>query len=62
LVWRFVSDRADDQASQTFQAFTKTYQGEGGKALAELIRQLPSSPKAAGSYQGIRELIQKASP
>lgn len=62
LVWRIVSDRADDQASQTFQAFTKTYQGEGGKALAELIRQLPSSPKAAGSYKGIRELIQKGAP
>jgi nucleoside phosphorylase len=62
LVWRIVSDRADDQASQTFQAFTKTYQGEGGKALAELIRQLPASPKAAGSYPGIRELIQKGAP
>jgi nucleoside phosphorylase len=57
-VWRLVSDRADDQASAAFQEFTKSYQGEGGTALAEVIRQLPASPKAAGSYQGIRELIE----
>ncbi len=57
-VWRLVSDRADDQASAAFQEFTRGYQGEGGAALVALIRQLPASPKAAGSYQGIRELIE----
>lgn len=58
-VWRLVSDRADDQASAAFQEFTRAYQGEGGTAVAEVIRQLPASPKAAGSYQGIRDTIQR---
>jgi hypothetical protein len=57
-VWRLVSDRADDRASAAFQEFTRGYQGEGGTALVEVVRQLPASPKAAGSYQGIRELIE----
>lgn len=56
-VWRVVSDHADEQASEVFKAFVKTYDGLGGKALAELIQTLPANPKAAGSYPGIRSFL-----
>ncbi len=60
-VWRVVSDKADEDASGTFRSFVTGYDGAGGKALAELIKNLPANPKAAGSYPGIRKLLDEAS-
>jgi len=59
-VWRVVSDAADEQASEVFKTFVKNYDGVGGEALAELIRNLPANPKAARSYPGIRSLLEKS--
>ncbi len=56
-VWRVVSDSADERAGETFRAFTASYDGAGGRALAELIAALPASRDAAGSYPGIRRLL-----
>jgi nucleoside phosphorylase len=56
--WRIVSDRADDQASGDFQKFVATYDGAGGKALAEVIRKLPANPNSPESYPKLRELLQ----
>jgi nucleoside phosphorylase len=61
-IWRVVSDNADEQAGATFQAFVKTYDGAGGKALAQLIKDLPANPKAATSYPGIRQLLERREP
>jgi len=57
-IWRVVSDNADEQAGETFKTFVKTYDGAGGSALAQLIKDLPANPKAAGSYPGIRKLLE----
>lgn len=46
ISWRIVSDRADDRAAEDFQKFVAGYDGAGGKALAEMIRNLPANPIA----------------
>jgi hypothetical protein len=38
---------ADDTASADFQKFAATYDGAGGRALAELIRASPPNPQRA---------------
>ncbi len=58
--WRIVSDKADDGAGEDFRKFTQTYDGAGGKALAELIRNLPPNPNAPGSYPELEKLLKKS--
>ena len=57
--WRVVSDNADDNASEDFRKFTQTYDGAGGKALAELIRNLPPNPNSPESYPELQKLLRK---
>jgi adenosylhomocysteine nucleosidase len=56
--WRIVSDRADKNASADFQKFVANYDGAGGAALAEVIRNLPANPNAPSSYPKLRELLE----
>ena len=58
LNWRIVSDRADDSAGEDFRKFTQTYDGAGGKAVAELIRHLPPNPNSPESYPELQKLLQ----
>jgi nucleoside phosphorylase len=55
--WRIVSDKADDNAGEDFRKFTQTYDGAGGKALAELIRNLPPNPNSPQSYPELEKLL-----
>lgn len=57
--WRIVSDKADDSASEDFRKFTQAYDGAGGKALAELIRNLPPNPNSPESYPELEKLLKK---
>ena len=57
--WKIVSDRADENASETFRAFISAYSGEGGRALAEIIRALPANPNDPASYPAIQELLRE---
>ena len=57
--WRIVSDKADDKAGEDFRKFTETYDGAGGKALAELIRNLPPNPNSAESYPELNKLLKQ---
>ena len=57
--WKVVSDGADEKASETFKAFIATYSGEGGKALAEVIRSLPPNPNDPNSYPAIEKALRK---
>lgn len=56
--WRIVSDKADDNASTDFRRFVETYDGAGGKAVAELIRNLPPNPNSPQSYPNLQKLLQ----
>ena len=58
LNWRIVSDRADDNAGDDFRKFTQSYDGAGGKAVAELIRNLPPNPNSPESYPELQKLLQ----
>lgn len=61
-VWRVVSDRADEEAQQSFRSFVSAYDGAGGRAVAEWIRALPPNPEAAGSYEEIRAMMGDGEP
>jgi len=56
--WRVVTDKADDKAGEDFRKFTQTYDGAGGKALVELIRNLPPNPNSPESYPELQKLLQ----
>jgi adenosylhomocysteine nucleosidase len=55
--WRVVSDKADDDASQDFEDFLKSYDGVGGKWVADWVRSLPADPADARSYESLRGLM-----
>ena len=57
--WKVVSDRADEDASETFKAFIASYSGEGGKALAEVIRSLPPNLNDPSSYPAIERALRE---
>ena len=59
LNWRIVSDKADDNAGEDFRKFTQSYDGAGGKALAELIRNLPANPNSPESYPELNKLLKQ---
>ena len=56
--WRIVSDKANDNASEDFRKFVQTYDGAGGKAVAELIKKLPPNPSSPQSYPELQRLLQ----
>ena len=55
--WRIASDRADDNASEDFRKFVAGYDGAGGKAVAEIIKNLPANPNSPDTYQNIKKLL-----
>ena len=55
--WKIVSDRADEDASETFKTFIASYSGEGGNALAEVIQSLPANPNDPSSYPAIEKAL-----
>lgn len=57
LILRVVSDYANEQASEDFSEFLKTYQGEGGKMVAELVRNLPVGKDEPAAHDALRELL-----
>jgi nucleoside phosphorylase len=57
--WRIASDRADDHASEEFRKFVATYDGAGGKAVAEIIQNLPANPDSPESYPNLKQLLTK---
>ena len=57
--WKIVSDRADEDASETFKAFIASYAGEGGKALAEIIQSLPPNPDDPSTYPAIEKALRE---
>ena len=58
--WKIISDRADEDAAATFRAFTATYAGEGGEALAEVIQSLPANPNDPATYPAIEKLLRES--
>jgi len=57
--WKVVSDRADENAAETFMGFVASYAGEGGKALAEIISALPANPNDPRSYPAIEAALRE---
>ena len=57
LILRVVSDKADEKASEDFSAFLKSYDGVGGKMVAELVKALPVAKDEPAAHDALRELI-----
>jgi nucleoside phosphorylase len=53
--WRVVSDHADNRASEDFKKFVADYDGAGGKAIAQIIKNLPANPNAPASYPNLKK-------
>ncbi|MEM9478352.1 MAG: hypothetical protein AAGA58_01680 [Verrucomicrobiota bacterium] len=54
---RVVSDRADDNASESFAQFVKSYDGRGGTLVGEWFLSLPEDRTAPKSFDGLRRII-----
>jgi len=59
VILRVVSDRADEQAGETFRAFVESYDGQGGRIVARLIENLPANPASPEQYDAIRNLMRE---
>ena len=59
FAWKIISDRADENASETFRNFIAAYSGEGGRALAEIIQALPANPNDPATYPAIEKLLRE---
>ncbi len=57
--WRVVSDKANDNASEDFRKFASSYNGAGGKAVAELIANLPANLNSPTSYPNLNKALSK---
>ncbi len=57
LILRVVSDKADEKASEDFAAFLKSYDGTGGKMVAELVKAMPVGKDEPAAHDALRELI-----
>ena len=55
---RVISDYADENASDMFQAFLKSYSGVGGKIIADLIKKIPPNPAAPKTYSNIQIILE----
>lgn len=59
LVLRIVSDHADEKASEDFAAFLRSYDGMGGKMVAEIIQKLPAEQNEPAAHDALRELLKE---
>jgi len=59
FAWKIISDRADENASEIFRAFVAGYAGEGGRALAEIIKALPANPNDPATYPAIERRLRE---
>ncbi len=59
LILRVVSDFANEQASEDFSDFLKTYRGEGGKMVAELVKTLPVGKDEPAAHDALRKLLEE---
>lgn len=55
--WKVISDRADEQASESFRVFLESYDGIGGAQLANLILHLPPQPNDPLTYPAIEKAL-----
>lgn len=58
LILRVVSDFADERAGDDFSDFLKTYQGEGGKMVAELVRGLQTGNDEPAAHNALQKLLE----
>ena len=58
FAWKIISDNADENAAVAFREFVSRYNGDGGRALADLIKLLPANPNDPKSYPAIRKLLE----
>lgn len=54
---RIVSDHADEEARADFERFVRTYVGEGGRMVAEIIKSLPADLTQPSQYPALRKLL-----
>ena len=52
-----IGDKADEKASEDFSAFLKSYDGAGGKMVAELVKAMPVGKDEPAAHDALRELI-----
>jgi nucleoside phosphorylase len=57
LAWKVISDSANHSASTDFQAFVKSYSGDAGKLMAELVKALPPDLNEPGSHSHLNSLL-----
>ncbi|MDR3458999.1 MAG: hypothetical protein P4N60_16250 [Verrucomicrobiae bacterium] len=55
--WRVVSDHADENAGDDFKKFVASYDGAGGRAVAEAIKNLSANPNSPESYPNLKKLL-----
>ncbi|GHC56180.1 hypothetical protein GCM10007100_23860 [Roseibacillus persicicus] len=59
--FRIISDNADENASQEFNAFRKNYKGEGAIIAKAWIDQLPEDRTSPENYKNLRKILRGTS-
>ncbi len=59
LILRVLSDFANEQANEDFASFLKTYGGEGGKMVAELVQSLPIGQDEPAAHGALKKLLEE---
>jgi nucleoside phosphorylase len=60
LILRVASDRADESAADDFNGFTKSYDGEGGRIVAEIVKSLPLEKNDPAAHESLKNLLDDA--
>jgi nucleoside phosphorylase len=61
VVWRVVSDSANEQANEDFRTFVADYDGLGGRRVREMLLSLPPSQNSVEAYDNIRKALMQPS-
>jgi nucleoside phosphorylase len=58
VIWRVVSDRADETAPEDFRKFVQGYTGVGGQMLADWLKNLPSKADRVEDHPELKKLFE----
>jgi hypothetical protein len=59
LIQLAIPKRPNEQANEDFASFLKTYGGEGGKMVAELVQALPIGQDEPAAHDALKKLLEE---
>lgn len=57
MILRVVSDRADESAADDFSRFSQSYDGDGGRIVAGIVKSLPIDQTDPAAHEALKQLL-----